>query len=88
VLLKFATLVVIMIASNFAVFAQTAAPTTANPPGITQGPWTSPKPGKSRTECGPGEYVMGIEVEVVPPGANRCTGCVSRFRVICRRYGI
>jgi hypothetical protein len=78
----------IMIASGFAAYAQTAAPTTANPPGITQGPWTSPNSGNSKSQCKPGEYAVGIEVEGTPPGTKRCVGCVSRLRVICQRYGI
>ena len=78
----------IMIASSFAANAQTTAPTTANPPGITQGPWTSAKPGNSKSQCSPGEYVVGIEVEGAPSGTKSCVGCVSRLRVICQRYGI
>jgi hypothetical protein len=77
----------IMIASSFA-DAQTAAPTTTNPPGITQGPWISPNSGNSKSQCKPGEYAVGIEVEGTPPGTKRCVGCVSRLRVICQRYGI
>ena len=68
--------------------AQTASPATAIPPGTTQGPWTSAKPGNSGSYCGPGEYAVGIEVEVAPPGAGPCAECISRLRVICRRYGI
>jgi hypothetical protein len=77
----------IMIASSFA-DAQTAAPTTTTPPGITQGPWTSTKPGNSKSQCSPGEYAVGIEVEGAPSGTKQCVGCVSRLRVICLRYGI
>lgn len=69
-------------------YAQTAAPSTAIPPGTTQGPWTSPKPGNSGNYCSPGEYAVGFEVEVAPAGAGRSAGGVSRLRVICRRYGI
>jgi hypothetical protein len=77
----------IMIAPSFA-DAQTAAPTTTTPPGITQGPWTSAKPGNSKSQCSPGEYAVGIEVEGAPSGTKQCVGCVSRLRVICLRYGI
>ena len=83
--MKVSDVILIMIGMNSAVFAQTAAPATTNPPGITQGPWTSQKASKSTTQCGPGEYVMGIEVET---GVRGCAGCISRLRVICRRYGI
>jgi hypothetical protein len=77
-----------MVASSLATNAQTAAPAAANPPGITQGPWTSANSGNSRSQCNPGEYVVGIEAEGARSGAKRCVGCVLRFRVICRRYGI
>ena len=77
----------IMIASSSLADAQTAAP-TGNPPGITQGPWTSAKPGNSKSQCSPGEYAVGIEVEGAPSGTKQCVGCVSRLRVICLRYGI
>ena len=77
----------IMIASSFA-DAQTAAPTTTTPPGITQGPWTSAKPGNSKSQCSAGEYAIGMEVEGAPSGTKQCVGCVSRLRVICLRYGI
>ena len=79
---------IFMIALSFAAGAQTPAPATANPPGITRGPWTSANPGNSKSQCNPGEYVIGIEVEDAPSGAARCAGCVSRLRVICQRYGI
>ena len=82
-----AALAVIMIALSCVADAQTAIP-TANPPGITQGPGTSAKPGNSKSQCSPGEYAVGIEVEGAPPGAKPCIGCVSRLRVICLRYGI
>jgi hypothetical protein len=82
-----AALAVIMIALSRVADAQTATP-TANPSGITQGPWTSAKPGNSKSQCSPGEYAVGIEVEGAPPGAKPCVGCVSRLRVICLRYGI
>jgi hypothetical protein len=85
---KFAALAIVMIASSSVVEAQDGRPTTASPPGTTQEPWTSVKPGNSESRCGPGEYVVGIEVEVAPPRAKPCAGCVSRLRVICRRYGI
>jgi hypothetical protein len=77
-----------MIASSFAADAQTAAPAAANPSGITQGPWTSATPGNLKSQCNPGEYVIGMEVEGAPSGAKRSVGCVSRLRVICQRYGI
>jgi hypothetical protein len=82
--------VIFTIASSFAAGAQTPAPATTNPPGITQGPWTSGNPGSSRSQCNPGEYVVGMEVEVegAPAATKRCVGCVSRLRVICQRYGI
>jgi hypothetical protein len=83
-----ATTAIFTIASSFAAGAQTAAPATANPPGITQGPWTTANPGNSKSQCNPGEYVVGMEVEGAPSGAKRCVGCVSRLRVICQRYGI
>jgi hypothetical protein len=41
--------------------------TTASPPGTTKGPWTSVKPGISESRCSPGEYAVGIEIEVAPP---------------------
>ena len=85
---KFAALAIVMIASSSVVEAQDGRPTTASPPGTTQGPWTSVKPGNSESRCSPGEYAVGIEVEVAPPGAKPCAGCVSRLRVICQRYGI
>ena len=68
--------------------AQTASPATAIPPGTTQGPWTSVKSGSSGSYCSAGEYAVGIEVEVAPAGAGPCAECISRLRVICRRYGI
>jgi hypothetical protein len=85
---KFAALAIVLIASSSVVEAQDGRSTTASPPGTTQGPWTSVKPGNSESRCGPGEYAVGIEVEVAPPGAKTCAGCVSRLRVICLRYGI
>lgn len=87
-LVKFVALAVITIASNAGAHAQTAAPATAIPPGTTQGPWTSVKPGNSGSYCSPGEYAVGFEVEVAPAGAGPCAECISRLRVICRRYGI
>lgn len=83
--MKIASPIVILIASHSVVFAQTTSPTAPIPPGTTQGPWTRPKPGSSITQCGPGEYMAGIEVET--RGAP-CAGCVSGLRAICRRYGI
>ena len=87
-LVKLVALAVITIAPNVGAHAQTAAPATAIPPGTTQGPWTSVKPGNSRSYCSAGEYAVGIEVEVVPSGTSPCAECISRLRVICRRYGI
>ena len=46
-LVKLVALAVIIIAPNAGARAQTAAPATAIPPGTTQGPWTSVKPGNS-----------------------------------------
>jgi hypothetical protein len=86
--MKLVALAVIIIASNAGNHAQTAAPATASPPGATQGPWTSVKPGNSGSYCSPGEYAVGIEVEVAPSGTGPCVECISRLRVICRRYGI
>jgi hypothetical protein len=63
-------------------------PSDGEPPGTTQGPWTSVKPGNSGSYCSPGEYAVGIEVEVAPSGTGPCVECISRLRVICRRYGI
>lgn len=60
--MKIASLIVILMASNSVVFAQTTAPTAPVPPGSTQGPWTRPKPGSSITQCDPGEYVAGIRL--------------------------
>jgi hypothetical protein len=77
-----------MIASSFAADAQTAAPAAATPPGIRQGPWISATPGNSKSQCNPGEYVVGMELEVTPSGAKRRVGSFSRLRVICQRYGI
>jgi len=87
-LVKLVALAVITIASNAGAHAQTAAPATASPPGTTQGPWTSIKPGNSESYCSAGEYAVGIEVEVAPSGTGPCAECISRLRVICRRYGI
>ncbi len=81
-------LAVIAIAPHAGAYAQTAAPATAAPAGTTQGPWTSPKPGSSGSYCSPGEYAVGFEVEVAPAGTGPCAECISRLRVICRRYGI
>jgi hypothetical protein len=86
--IKLAALAIVMIVSSSVVDAQEGRPTTASPPGTTQGPWTSVKPGNSGSHCSPGEYAVGVEVEVAPPGRKPCAGCVSRLRVICRRYGI
>ena len=77
-----------MVTSSLATKAQTAPLSVANAPDITQGPWTSANPGSSKSQCNPGEYVVGIETEGAPSGAKRCVGCVLRFRVICQRYGI
>jgi len=87
-LVKLVALAAITMALDAGAHAQTASPATAIPPGTTQGPWTSAKPGNSGSYCGPGEYAVGIEVEVAPPGAGPCAECISRLRVICRRYGI
>jgi len=87
-LVKLIALAVITIAPNAGARAQTAAPATAIPPGTTQGPWTSVKPGNSGSYCSPGEYAVGIEVEVAPSRTGSCAECISRLRVICRRYGI
>ena len=81
-------LAVITIAPHAGAHAQTAAPVPAVPPGTTQGPWTSTKSGNSGSYCGPGEYAVGFEVEVAPSGTGPCAECISRLRVICRRYGI
>ncbi len=86
--IKLAALAIVMIVWSSVVDAQEGRPTTASPPGTTQGPWTSVKPGNSGSHCSPGEYAVGVEVEVAPPGGKPCAGCVSRLRVICRRYGI
>jgi hypothetical protein len=87
-LAKLVALAVIIIALNAGAHAQTAAPATAAPAGTTQGPWTSARPGNSGSYCSPGEYAVGFEVEVAPAGAGPCAECISRLRVICRRYGI
>jgi hypothetical protein len=81
-------LIVIAIEPNAGAHAQTAAPATAIPPGTTPGPWTSVQPGNSGSYCSPGEYAVGFEVEVAPARAGPCAECISRLRVICRRYGI
>ena len=87
-LVKFVALALITIAPSAGPHAQTAAPASVVPPGTTQGPWTSAKPGNSGSYCSPGEYAVGFEVEVAPSGAGPCAECISRLRVICRRYGI
>ena len=87
-LVKLVALTVIILAPNVSAHAQTAAPATAIPPGTTQGPWTSVKPGNSGSYCSPGEYAVGFEVEVAPSGAGPWADSISRLRVICRRYGI
>ena len=87
-LAKLVALAIIIAAWNAGVEAQTAAPANVIPPGTTQGPWTSVKPGNSGSYCGPGEYAVGFEVELAPSGTNSCAECISRLRVICRRYGI
>ena len=74
--IKLAALAIVMIVSSSVVDAQEGRPTTASPPGTTQGPWTSVKPGNSESHCNPGEYAVGIEVEVAAPGAKPCAGCV------------
>ena len=85
---KIAALAVVMIASTV-VNAQDSRPTDGESAWhTTQGPWTSVKPGNSESRCSPGEYAVGIEVEVASARAKPCTGCVARLRVICRRYGI
>ena len=84
-LMMLAASIPMMIAPSFA-GAQTSAPATANPPPITMGPWAGGNRGDSKSQCNPGEFVVGIEVEA--PGAKRCVACVSRLRVICQRYGI
>ena len=50
-LVRFVALIVIIVGSNAGAHAQTAAPATAIPPGTTQGPWTSAKPGNSGSYC-------------------------------------
>ena len=87
-LVKFVALVVITTAPNAGARAQTAAPATVIASGTTQGPWTSVKAGNLGSHCSPGEYAVGIEVEVAPSGAGACAECISRLRVICRCYGI
>jgi hypothetical protein len=87
-LVSFVVLTAITIEPSAGAQAQTAAPATAIPPGTTQGPWTSVKPGNSGSYCSPGEYAVGFEVEVASAGAGPCAECISRLRVICRRYGI
>jgi hypothetical protein len=87
-LVKLVALAIITIALNAGARAQTAAPATAIPLGTTQGPWTSVKPGTSGSYCGSGEYAVGIEIEVAPSGTGPFAECISRLRVICRRYGI
>jgi hypothetical protein len=85
---KIAALAVVIIASTV-VNAQDSRPTDGESAWhTTQGPWTSVKPGNSESRCSPGEFAVGIEVEVAPPGSKPCAGCVSRLRVICHRYGI
>ena len=87
-LAKRVALAIITIAPNVGARAQTAVPPTAVPSGTTQGAWTSAKPGNSGSYCSPGEYAVGIEVEVEPSGTAPCADCISRLRVVCRRYGI
>ena len=53
-----------MVTSSLATKAQAAPPSAANAPGITQGPWTSANPGSSKSQCNPGEYVVGIGPKV------------------------
>jgi hypothetical protein len=84
---KLIALVAITMAPSAGAHAQAAAPAPANPPGTTQGPWTGVKPGNSGSYCSPGEYAVGFEVEVAASGTG-CAECISRLRVICRRYGI
>lgn len=87
-LVKLVALAAITMALDAGAHAQTATPATAIPLGTTQGPWTSTKPGNSGSYCSPGEYAVGFEVEVAPSGTGPCAECISRLRVICRRYGI
>jgi hypothetical protein len=87
-LVNFLVLIALAIGLNQGANAQTPAPATAIPLGTTQGPWTSVKPGNSGSYCSPGEYAVGFEVEVAPARAGPCAECISRLRVICRRYGI
>jgi len=63
---KLVASVLILMASGYA--ANAATPTPANPPGITQAPWTSTRSGISKSQCKPGEFVVGIEVEATPQG--------------------
>jgi len=87
-LVNIVVLTVVAIEPKVGAYAQTAAPVTAIPPGTTQGPWTSVKPGNSGSYCSPGEYAVGFEVEVAPAAAGPNAEGISRLRVICRRYGI
>ena len=84
---KLVALAIATIAPNIGARAQIAVPPTAVPSGTTQGAWTSVKPGNSVSYCSPGEYAIGIEVEVAS-GTAPCAECISRLRVVCRRYGI
>jgi hypothetical protein len=60
----------------------TGAPTSA--PGPTYGPWTSPNPGQSASQCQPGEYAIGVQVIGAASSVRYCVGCVSQLRVVCQ----
>jgi len=60
----------------------TGAPTPA--PGPTYGPWTSPNPGQSASQCQPGEYAIGVQVIGAASSVRYCVGCVSQLRVVCQ----
>ena len=60
----------------------TGAPTPA--PGPTYGPWTSPNPGQSVSQCQPGEYAIGMQVIGAASSVRYCVGCVSQMRVVCQ----
>jgi len=60
----------------------TGAPATA--PGPTYGPWTNPNPGVSASQCQPGEYAIGVQVNGAAASVKYCIGCVSQLRVVCQ----
>jgi hypothetical protein len=62
----------------------TGAPTAA--PGPTYGPWTSPNPGQSASQCQPGEYAIGAGFNALTNSAAASDTVVVSQKSVTDKY--